>query len=124
MTFGYQFKIIHLIGYSTSFHRLLFLNCIMCTELNIEYILFFFFLIIRRPPRSTLFPYTTLFRSRRDGGVGGRPALGHRAQTVKLPGRALVLGLARSGQAGALALARRGVPTVGVDRAEIGRAHV
>src|SRR5438132_7606427 len=25
--------------------------------------LFFFFLIIRRPPRSTLFPYTTLFRS-------------------------------------------------------------
>src|SRR5436309_3955388 len=24
----------------------------------------FFFLIIRRPPRSTLFPYTTLFRSR------------------------------------------------------------
>src|SRR5690242_21101582 len=27
---------------------------------------FFFFLMIRRPPRSTLFPYTTLFRSRRD----------------------------------------------------------
>src|SRR5947208_14033341 len=27
--------------------------------------LFFFFLIIRRPPRSTLFPYTTLFRSPR-----------------------------------------------------------
>src|SRR3989475_9183793 len=35
--------------------------------------LFFFFLMIRRPPRSTLFPYTTLFRSRlpdRDGDVG------------------------------------------------------
>src|SRR6476619_8053717 len=35
--------------------------------------LFFFFLMIRRPPRSTLFPYTTLFRSarsrtRRDAG--------------------------------------------------------
>src|SRR2546430_8975273 len=36
---------------------------------NIKYcnvvfrILFFFFLMIRRPPRSTLFPYTTLFRS-------------------------------------------------------------
>src|SRR3712207_7585223 len=31
--------------------------------------LFFFFLMIRRPPRSTLFPYTTLFRSAvvRDG---------------------------------------------------------
>src|SRR3989449_5913719 len=27
------------------------------------YLLFFFFLMIRRPPRSTLFPYTTLFRS-------------------------------------------------------------
>src|SRR5438477_7140580 len=25
-----------------------------------------FFLMIRRPPRSTLFPYTTLFRSRRE----------------------------------------------------------
>src|SRR5262245_57730854 len=29
----------------------------------------FFFLIIRPPPRSTLFPYTTLFRSRRDAAV-------------------------------------------------------
>src|SRR5258708_26973085 len=32
--------------------------------------IFFFFLMIRRPPRSTLFPYTTLFRS-----VRARPAL-------------------------------------------------
>src|SRR5437870_11084288 len=30
--------------------------------LNLFY-LFFFFLMLRRPPRSTLFPYTTLFRS-------------------------------------------------------------
>src|SRR6201989_3695706 len=30
--------------------------------------LFFFFLMIRRPPRSTLFPYTTLFRSPTDVG--------------------------------------------------------
>src|SRR2546426_5125885 len=29
--------------------------------------MFFFFLMIRRPPRSTLFPYTTLFRSRTIG---------------------------------------------------------
>src|SRR2546425_10410783 len=29
------------------------------------YELMYFFLMIRRPPRSTLFPYTTLFRSRR-----------------------------------------------------------
>src|SRR3712207_8328833 len=38
-----------------------------------------FFLMIRRPPRSTLFPYTTLFRSavHRAGvqGGGGAPAL-------------------------------------------------
>src|SRR5690242_21436807 len=34
--------------------------------------LFFFFLMIRRPPRSTLFPYTTLFRSVvNDEGVWG-----------------------------------------------------
>src|SRR6266436_8995424 len=31
----------------------------------VSYLSFFFFLMIRRPPRSTLFPYTTLFRSRR-----------------------------------------------------------
>src|SRR3712207_8100437 len=32
--------------------------------------MFFFFLMIRRPPRSTLFPYTTLFRSRAHLGAG------------------------------------------------------
>src|SRR2546427_5863558 len=37
----------------------------------------FFFLMIRRPPRSTLFPYTTLFRSR--GGRGTRRAAGRGA---------------------------------------------
>src|SRR5258705_13020850 len=36
------------------------------------HLLFFFFLMIRRPPRSTLFPYTTLFRSR---GSDFRPRL-------------------------------------------------
>src|SRR2546425_143316 len=30
--------------------------------------MYFFFLMIRRPPRSTLFPYTTLFRSPRQSG--------------------------------------------------------
>src|SRR3712207_8110627 len=35
----------------------------------------FFFLMIRRPPRSTLFPYTTLFRSRREvGDLARHPA--------------------------------------------------
>src|ERR1041385_9330741 len=32
----------------------------------------FFFLMIRRPPRSTLFPYTTLFRSHDHRGGPGR----------------------------------------------------
>src|SRR3712207_7469165 len=43
----------------------------------------FFFLMIRRPPRSTLFPYTTLFRSRLAGG-GGQPfpRSGHVAEVV------------------------------------------
>src|SRR6266511_4587521 len=31
---------------------------------SLLWLLYFFFLMIRRPPRSTLFPYTTLFRSR------------------------------------------------------------
>src|SRR5260221_3556679 len=35
---------------------------------------FFFFLMIRRPPRSTLFPYTTLFRSHHGEVVGGDAA--------------------------------------------------
>src|SRR5256886_6626527 len=34
--------------------------------------LFFFFLMIRRPPRSTLFPYTTLFRSIHERGIRDR----------------------------------------------------
>src|SRR2546430_12519700 len=39
-------------------------------------VLLFFFLMIRRPPRSTLFPYTTLFRSLRmfAAGRGYEPA--------------------------------------------------
>src|SRR6266536_1177933 len=34
---------------------------------------FFFFLMIRRPPRSPLFPYTTLFRSAAPAGNGSSP---------------------------------------------------
>src|SRR5258708_29075416 len=37
----------------------------------------FFFLMIRRPPRSTLFPYTTLFRS---GGISEGAGHGSRAR--------------------------------------------
>src|SRR5207249_10329449 len=54
----------------------------------------FFFLMIRRPPRSTLFPYTTLFRSPSGGGAGGH-ARGRRdgdpecAGKARPPGRAV-----------------------------------
>src|SRR6266545_7460878 len=41
----------------------LVLSSILPSSLSFFYS--FFFLMIRRPPRSTLFPYTTLFRSRR-----------------------------------------------------------
>src|SRR5438874_11007751 len=55
---------------------------------------FFFFLMIRRPPRSTLFPYTTLFRS---GWLEALPILirmirGYRERLVATFG----LGIARS----------------------------
>src|SRR6266849_7476314 len=48
---------------------------------------FFFFLMIRRPPRSTLFPYTTLFRSLELANVA-RPVVAHQ--------QLLRLGLERS----------------------------
>src|SRR2546426_3655034 len=60
---------------------------------------FFFFLMIRRPPRSTLFPYTTLFRSReRRGGAqasegGGRRPNERERNVHERPGAA---GSARS----------------------------
>src|SRR5882762_1786174 len=47
--------------------------------------IFFFFLMIRRPPRSTLFPYTTLFRS--------HPSDPRRAQGGRVPAPAAPVGL-------------------------------
>src|SRR5256885_14414911 len=41
------------------FSLFLFICCCSCDLFSV----IFFFLMIRRPPRSTLFPYTTLFRS-------------------------------------------------------------
>src|SRR6202041_3151553 len=66
-----------------------------CTESVVSpacRLLLFFFLMIRRPPRSTLFPYTTLFRSDAfgvglaDARLGGarrgiRPGFGDRKST-------------------------------------------
>src|SRR5205807_10129996 len=60
---------------------------------------FFFFLLIPRPPRSTLFPYTTLFRSRvdpsgfytavamKDDGTGGDAIAGDGIFSATLPGQ-------------------------------------
>src|SRR2546425_9601842 len=69
----------------------------------------FFFLMIRRPPRSTLFPYTTLFRSRqvsparpRRSAVPHRsarrapPATGSVPATVQIPLQAGQIGRATS----------------------------
>src|SRR2546421_11191546 len=52
----------------------------------------FFFLMIRRPPRSTLFPYTTLFRSvhgshRPRAGINRRAVLAQRGPSVPDLGR-------------------------------------
>src|SRR2546429_10008514 len=52
---------------------MMFMVCLIVVMLFIKLLaimgsisVFIFFLMIRRPPRSTLFPYTTLFRSCRD----------------------------------------------------------
>src|SRR3712207_7826992 len=58
----------------------------------------FFFLMIRRPPRSTLFPYTTLFRSRE--GERRRPRRGGRHRRRRAPGGDFRLFGSRVGQAG------------------------
>src|SRR2546422_10041881 len=47
--------------------------------------LLFFFLMIRRPPRSTLFPYTTLFRSHFHQGDTIRAVLKRIEETPKGP---------------------------------------
>src|SRR6267378_7619999 len=48
------------------------------------FIFYLFFLMIRRPPRSTLFPYTTLFRS----ALGETPGYGHRDGFSRADGEA------------------------------------
>src|SRR5256885_15283771 len=56
----------------------LFITSIAWLVCRVASIFRFFFLMIRRPPRSTLFPYTTLFRSRAAAQAGreGRILLG------------------------------------------------
>src|SRR5262245_64137010 len=50
--------------------------------------MYFFFFMIRRPPRSTLFPYTTLFRSRvceYEHLVAAIPARGQESERLRKP---------------------------------------
>src|SRR5260221_12677949 len=83
--------------------------------------LFFFFLMIRRPPRSTLFPYTTLFRSLYDECTGT-------ASLSVSATRALLTVVDRAtrahGPRGAVAFVCGAGEELGMARVEIGRAHV
>src|SRR3712207_7688326 len=72
--------------------------------------LYFFFLMIRRPPRSTLFPYTTLFRSRRSGRAGTAP------DELRPPHRGRGSREERAGSLPLLATACDGCPDAGLDR--------
>src|SRR2546430_6111633 len=65
----------------------------------------FFFLMIRRPPRSTLFPYTTLFRSLRRVRALRAPARRARREPRRAEPRAGPLPLGRPGAARRLAAA-------------------
>src|SRR3989454_5640548 len=58
----------------------------MCQCFDLLSYLSFFFLMIRRPPRSTLFPYTTLFRSprKRTISVSSTPGLNASERTPSL----------------------------------------
>src|SRR5439155_21939109 len=58
------------------------------TILLVLYFIFFFFLMFLRPSRSTLFPYTTLFRSggASDAGASATPGRLHAAGTDDRPG--------------------------------------
>src|SRR2546430_2651969 len=91
------------------FHYCIILLIYRCQYLTFS--LYFFFLMIRRPPRSTLFPYTTLFRS----------VLAADAQ-LALDG-VQRLAVAADGE---VVLAELGAddPRVGRCALEIGRAHV
>src|SRR3712207_6954328 len=52
-----------------------------------SFVILFFFLMIRRPPRSTLFPYTTLFRSPAEAADPSKRGGRRRARPTGLEGR-------------------------------------
>src|SRR2546427_12115402 len=86
-------------------------------------LLSFFFLMIRRPPRSTLFPYTTLFRSRLDGAgpPPGRAVLSIRHEG-RLPGAWARGEGGRRTVAQGCGSARRGGEAAGWRRTRVGEA--
>src|SRR5256885_3175769 len=73
--------------------------------------------MIRRPPRSTLFPYTTLFRSRRMAGLGRAPSSPDPARYDKCHTHCdvLVVGGGPAGLAAALAAGRSGARVILAD---------
>src|SRR5260370_33717056 len=76
--------------------------------------------MIRRPPRSTLFPYTTLFRSHRfnaEGldGLGNRPGCGRKRRITEAE-RSRIIALARSVPPGRLARDAAGELSAGDER--------
>src|SRR2546426_5022746 len=54
--------------------------------------------MIRRPPRSTLFPYTTLFRSKRQCRLSHRRARGHDHEVARLEARRELVEVAETGR--------------------------
>ena len=77
--------------------------CVMQPPSRPIFSFFFFFLMIRRPPRSTLFPYTTLFRSIEEGNI-------HTVSEIVLAGNPMI--------------PEKEIRSLIVQKEEIGRAHV
>src|SRR5690625_7977701 len=75
--------------------------------------------MIRRPPRSTLFPYTTLFRSPSERTVRGTSTTGRRVGPLSVPGLILlillvaVIAAAGAGGVGLLPFGTAGAERVG-----------
>src|SRR5206468_10398060 len=80
-------------------------NCVLHSALVSH--LLFFFILIRRPPRSTLFPYTTLFRSPAAGPAHRRPG---GCCTPSTPTRVPCVGACPSGGCPRWGRRRRGHP--------------
>src|SRR2546430_14377771 len=83
--------------------------------------LFFFFLMIRRPPRSTLFPYTTLFRSDLGARLGDVPQALTGALVGDEPGLEGIDARALAGEQRGVAHAAAGLDQA--RRRQVGRVH-